>query len=250
MIFSGKLFSTYLMQQPLRHVAVVLAGGVGSRAGFDKPKQFLEVAGRTVLEHSVDAFERNAHIDQIIVVSNPLFVDDVKALAQRNRWTKLVAILEGGKERYDSSLQAIRYCQQSGEDVNLLFHDAVRPLVSQRIINDVCEALRFHCAVNVSVPVTDTIIFQRKGYIAGIPDRSQYHRSQTPQAFRLSIITEAYRRALLDPKFKVTDDCGVVKKYYPDEPIFLVDGDESNMKLTYRNDLFVLERLFALREKE
>lgn len=238
------------MQQPLRHVAVVLAGGVGSRAGFDKPKQFLEVAGRTVLEHSVDAFQRNAHIDQIIVVSNPLFVDEVKALAQRNNWTKLVAILEGGKERYDSSLQAIRYCQEAGEDANLLFHDAVRPLVSQRIINDVCEFLRYHCAVSVCVPVTDTIVLQRKGYIANIPDRTLYRRSQTPQAFRLSVIAEAYRCALLDPKFKVTDDCGVVKKYYPDEPIFLVDGDESNMKLTYRDDLFILERLFALRGKE
>ncbi len=236
------------MEQHIRHVAAILAGGVGSRAGFDKPKQFLEVAGRTILEHSVDAFERNAHIEEIVVVSNPLFVDEVKTLAQRNGWTKLTAVLEGGKERYDSSLQAIHHCQQACQEANLIFHDAVRPLVSQRIIDDVCEALRFHCAVDVCVPVTDTLLIERKGYVASIPDRKLYRRSQTPQAFRLSLIADAYRRALLDPKFKATDDCGVVKKYRPDEPIFLVEGDESNMKLTYHDDVSILEHLFSLKK--
>ncbi len=238
------------MQEHLRHVAVVLAGGVGSRTGFDKPKQFLELAGRTILEHSVDAFERNANIEEIVIVSNPQYVDEVKAIARRNRWTKLAAILKGGKERYDSSLEAIRFCQEACEDANLLFHDAVRPLVSQRIINDVCQALRLHSSVNVSVPVTDTLVIQRHGYIKSIPDRARYHRSQTPQAFRLSIIADAYRRALLDPKFKATDDCGVVMKYLPDEPIFLVDGDETNMKFTYHHDILLLEQLLKLRGEE
>ena len=128
-----------------------------------------------------------------------------------------------------------------------MFHDAVRPLVSQRIIDDVCEALKQYEAIDVTVPAVDTIIEAENDHIASIPDRSRLQRGQTPQAFRLSVIAEAYKRALNDPNFKVTDDCGVVVKYMPEVPVHLVAGEESNMKLTYKEDTFLLDKLFQLR---
>lgn len=230
----------------IRNIAIVLAGGVGSRLGLSTPKQFFKVAGKMVIEHTLDTFEHNTHIDEIVIVSNPVYVSDVENIVLRNGWKKVKKILKGGKERYDSSLSAI-HAYEGGEEVNLIFHDAVRPLVSQRIIDDVCEALKQYEAIDVTVPAVDTIIEAEGDHIASIPDRSRLQRGQTPQAFRLSVIAEAYNRALNDPNFKVTDDCGVVVKYMPEVPVHLVAGEESNMKLTYKEDTFLLDKLFQLR---
>ena len=230
----------------IRNIAIVLAGGVGSRLGLSTPKQFFKVAGKMVIEHTIDTFERNPHIDEIAIVSNPVYVPDVENIVLRNGWKKVKKILKGGKERYDSSLSAI-HAYEGGEVVNLVFHDAVRPLVSQRIIDNVCEALNTYQAIDVTVPAVDTIIEADGDHIAAIPDRSRLQRGQTPQAFRLSVISEAYKRAFNDPDFKVTDDCGVVVKYMPEVPVHLVAGEESNMKLTYKEDTFLLDKLFQLR---
>lgn len=233
-----------------QNIAIILAGGVGSRLGLSTPKQFFKVAGKTVIEHTVDAFEHNPHIDEIAIVSNPFYVADVENLVLRNAWRKVKKILKGGKERYDSSLAAIRAYEAghgAGDDTNLIFHDAVRPLVSQRVIDDVCHALAEHEAIDVAVPAVDTIIETSGGFISDIPDRSRLQRGQTPQAFRLRVIAEAYRRALADKHFRVTDDCGVVVKYMPETPVFLVHGEESNMKLTYKEDTYLLDKLFQLR---
>ena len=230
----------------IRNIAIVLAGGVGSRLGLSTPKQFFKVAGKMVIEHTLDTFEHNTHIDEIVIVSNPVYVSDVENIVLRNGWKKVKKILKGGKERYDSSLSAI-HAYEGGEEVNLIFHDAVRPLVSQRISDDVCEALKQYEAIDVTVPAVDTIIEAEGDHIASIPDRSRLQRGQTPQAFRLSVIAEAYKRALNDPNFKVTDDCGVVVKYMPEVPVHLVAGEESNMKLTYKEDTFLLDKLFQLR---
>ena len=230
----------------IRNIAIVLAGGVGSRLGLSTPKQFFKVAGKMVIEHTLDTFEHNTHIDEIVIVSNPVYVSDVENIVLRNGWKKVKKILKGGKERYDSSLSAI-HAYEGGEEVNLIFHDAVRPLVSQRIIDDVCEALKQYEAIDVTVPAVDTIIEAEGDHIASIPDRSRLQRGQTPQAFRLSVIAEAYKLALNDPNFKVTDDCGVVVKYMPEVPVHLVAGEESNMKLTYKEDTFLLDKLFQLR---
>lgn len=231
-----------------RNIAVILAGGVGTRLGLSTPKQFFKVAGKMVVEHTIDAFERNPHIDEIAIVSNPMLIAQFEDIVLNNGWTKVKKILKGGKERYDSSLSAIN--AYGNEAVNLIFHDAVRPLVSQRIINDVAEALHHHRAIDVAIPATDTIIDTEGDFIQGIPERSRLKRGQTPQAFDIDIIREAYDIALKDPQFKVTDDCGVVKKYLPTEPIFVVKGEETNMKLTYKEDTYIMDKFFQLRNSE
>ena len=224
----------------MKTIAVILAGGTGSRCGLDKPKQFFEYKGRTVLEYSVDAFHRHACVDEIIVVSNPDFLDETEKIVKRNAWPKVKSVVAGGKERYDSTLNALKAVKKSdgtADFCNILFHDAVRPFVSQRIIGDVCAALENHRAVNVTVPVTDTIVECDGDTMTAVPERSKLQRVQTPQGFRFDVIDEAYRRALRDENFKATDDCGVVFKYCPEVPIFLVRGEETNMKITYKEDL-------------
>lgn len=218
------------------NVAIILAGGSGSRVGGDRPKQFLEINGKMIIEHTIEVFMRNEHIDEIAIVSREDYVEDVKALVARRGYTKVRHVLCGGKERYHSSLAAL--AAYTDDNDRLLFHDCVRPLVSQRIINDCISALDRYEAVDVAVPATDTIIeVDDDGSICRIPQRSMLRNVQTPQGFRRGTIRRAFDLALNDPQFQPTDDCSVVFRYLPDTPIYVVDGEPTNIKITYKNDL-------------
>ena len=151
-------------------------------------------------------------------------------------------IVEGGSERYLSTLNAVAAYLDFPDDTNLIFHDAARPWVSQEVIDRVVKALEKHEAVGVGIPSTDTVWEVRQelsgdSFIARIPERRQMWRAQTPQAFRLWVIRDAYQRALQDPTFTATDDCGVVRKYLPEMKIHVVEGEERNRKITFPEDM-------------
>lgn len=228
------------------NIGVILAGGTGNRLGASIPKQFLKLGDRRVIEYTVDAFEKHSGIQEIAIVTHKDWKELVQKLIEINGWKKVRHILNGGNERYESSLAAIR--EYSGKDVNLLLHDSVRPLLSQRILTDICEALLKYEAINVTVPCTDTIVEVAGDCIASIPDRSKLNRGQSPQAFRIDVIEDAYDRAMKDPTFKTSDDCGVVCRYLPEVPVHIVRGEERNMKITYPEDLAFLELLLKQNE--
>lgn len=228
------------------NIAIILAGGSGERVGHNIPKQFLTVAGKEIIEHTIEAFAHHPLIDEVCIVTRPDYVMHVRDLVASKGLSKVKHVLEGGKERYDSSMAALRVYTDDNDC--LLFHDAVRPLVDERIITDCIEALRTCNAVDVAVHTTDTIIeVDSAECIRHIPNRQSLRNSQTPQCFRRSTICRAYQLALQDPAFTTTDDCGVVHRYLPEEPIRIVPGSTFNIKLTYAEDLSVLERLFQLR---
>ncbi len=230
------------------NIAVILAGGTGSRLGYSVPKQFYKVAGKMVIEHTIEVFETDPFIDEVAIVIHPSWMTQMEEIMLKHSWKKVKKVLQGGEERYLSSLSAIKAYEQY-PNCNLIFHDAVRPLVNHQIIKDVVEALKSHNAVDVAVPATDTIIeVDEKGeYITQIPKRKYLRRGQTPQGFKLNVIKKAYEIALQDPNFVSTDDCGTVIKYLPEEKVYVVSGLESNMKLTYKEDTFLLDKLFQLR---
>jgi 2-C-methyl-D-erythritol 4-phosphate cytidylyltransferase len=223
----------------------VLAGGVGTRVGLSIPKQLLKIAGKTVIEHTLSVFEAAAEVDEVVVLMTPGYVDDVNAIVSARGFRKVTAVIEGGETRNDSTRNALAHL--GDEECNVLFHDAVRPLVSQRIIRECVNALRTYEAVDVGIPSADTIVVvDDQEIITEIPDRSRLRRGQTPQGFRLSTIRRAYEIAWQDPDFKATDDCSVVLKYLPDVPIHMVEGAEQNMKVTAPVDLFIADKLFQL----
>ena len=132
-------------------------------------------------------------------------------------------------------------------DTKVLLHDAVRPLVSQRIISDCFDALDRYDAVDVAIPSADTIIeVDDNNLIRDVPRRSALRRGQTPQAFRCSVLKAAYEKASQDKGFVATDDCTVVLRYLPDVPIWVVEGDERNMKVTEPIDVYLADKLFQL----
>lgn len=230
----------------LRAVAVVLAGGTGSRIGLDVPKQLLKIAGRTIVEHTVEALHDSAGIDEIIVMMTPDFIPDVeRLLLNKGSLPKVTRVLPGGADRNASTRAALAALGE--QECNVLFHDAVRPLLPQRVVEDCLIALETYEAVDVAISSADTIIrVDESDHIVEIPERSRLRRGQTPQGFRLSTIRRAYELAAEDPDFHATDDCGVVLRYLPGLPIRVIVGDEQNMKVTYPIDLFLADKLFQL----
>jgi 2-C-methyl-D-erythritol 4-phosphate cytidylyltransferase len=230
------------------NIAVILAGGTGSRMGGSLPKQFLDLDGRPVIVHSIEAFDSHPAIDEVAVVIHPDWRGRMEEIVAQGHWQKVKKIIDGGSERYMSSLNAIMAYIDEPDDTNLLLHDAARPFLSADIIDRVVSALERHDAVGVAVPSTDTVwevhpdfiveqTTEISRFVARIPERKLMWRAQTPQAFRLPLIRDAYQRALQDPRFQATDDCGVVRKYMPGTKITVVEGNERNRKITFPEDL-------------
>ncbi len=226
----------------MKNIAVILAAGAGTRLGSELPKQFLPLAGKPVVEHSIEAFERCPQIDEVIVVTRPectALVEEIKA-----RHPKLSRILLGGRERYHSTLSALEACPPT--DCNIIIHDAARPLVSRRIIDDTLLWLERCEAVGVAVRCTDTVWQATDdGTIANIPERATLWNAQTPQAFRTDVLHRAFALALADPHMQPTDDCSVVKRYLPHVDIHIVEGEAQNIKITFSQDIALAERLLA-----
>lgn len=223
----------------MKNIAIILAGGTGSRVGGSTPKQFLPLEdGRSVLEHAIDAFEAASSVDEIAVVMHPEWIEEAEALREKNKWKKVMKVIPGGTERWESSYNAIK-AYEDQDDVALWLHDAARPFVSQAILANIAEALKKHVAVTVAIPVTDTLyrVESQESIVESIPLRSEFMRAQTPQACHLNTIKTAYEKALASGNIIATDDAGILHKYMPDTPIYIVSGDESNRKITYREDL-------------
>jgi 2-C-methyl-D-erythritol 4-phosphate cytidylyltransferase len=231
-----------------RNVAVILAGGSGSRFGLGYPKQFVKLAGRMVIEHTVQVFQEHEQIDAIVIVTRAEDSEDVLALARRNLWTKVDRVVCGGVDRFGSTLSAIECLSDHPADTKVLFHDSVRPLLAPSIVSECLTALDRYDAVDVVIPTADTVIqVGADGCLESIPRRDLLRRGQTPQGFRLGKLAEAYRRAIASGRRAFTCDCSVFKDMLPDDPIAVVEGSTTNIKITHADDLFIADKLFQCR---
>lgn len=227
-------------------VAVILAGGIGARVGLPIPKQLIPVAGKTSLEHTLGVFNSSSGIDSIIVMMEENHLGEATSLLISGRFPKLKAVLPGGSTRNDTTKAALAAI--ADDNTKVLFHDAVRPLVDHRIIQDCIDALDTYDAVDTAIASADTIIeVNAENCIAAIPRRSTLRRGQTPQAFRRGVLAEAYQIAAGDPNFEATDDCSVVLNYLPSTSIFVVNGSDANIKITEPVDIHIADKLFQLR---
>jgi len=242
----------------MRMVAVVLGGGTGQRLGAGMPKQLLTLGGQTLIERCVAAFEAAPGVDEILVVMASGYTRQVRELVAG--FQKVIGVIEGGATRPESTRAALAAIAEGGtgwvgyaggagwaggggSDCGVLLHDAARPLVDQKIIAACVAALEVHDAAGVAVPASDTMVLTENGVMHSVPPRERLFRCQTPQCFRLSVITRAHELAAADPEFAPTDDCGVVLRYLPGTAVHIVPGSERNMKITYPNDLAIAEAL-------
>lgn len=232
----------------MKNIAVILAGGVGSRMGLNYPKQFSKIAGKTALEHTINIFQKHQLINEIIVVTERNSYNKVESIVSNSNFTKVNRILFGGKERADSTLSAIMSLRGEDENTNIIIHDSVRPLLSSEVISKCIEKLKYYNAVDVAIPATDTIVHvdNETQEIINIPKRAEYYQGQTPQAFKLKTLRQAYE-IYQKSQIQGTCDCGIVLKTLPNEKIAIVEGSEKNIKLTRPTDLFIADKLFQSR---
>jgi 2-C-methyl-D-erythritol 4-phosphate cytidylyltransferase/2-C-methyl-D-erythritol 2,4-cyclodiphosphate synthase len=208
-----------------------VAAGRGDRLGAEKPKQFIEVGGRTLLQRSVAAFDQHPAIAHLVVVLAPGLVADGPSLT--GPVTRPCTFAEGGARRQDSVANGVA-AMPADVDV-VLVHDAARPFVDAALIDRVIEGVSTHGAAVPAIPVKDTVKrmdLQRKTVSATIP-RQEIWLAQTPQGFRRAVLTQVI--ALGQQSTVVTDEAMLAEQAGHD--VAIVDGDEGNMKITTPADL-------------
>ena len=226
-----------------RTIAVVLGADAGVLPGSDVPALLAPLAGRSLIEHPVAAFEQAPQVDEILVVVPPALAAEVRRLLAAGGYRKVSRVIDAGATRAESARRAIAALGEAGGI--LLIHDAARPLVSQRVIEDCVTALRTHDAVCAAVPAADTMVQVEKDLITERPRRDRLRRRQSPQGFRLPVIRRGYELALADPESEPADDCGIVLRYLPDVTVALVQGSEQSFPVTRPADLDIAETLLA-----
>lgn len=222
--------------------AAILAGGSGTRMGNpDKPKQFWMMADRPVLVHTVEKFCMVDEFAQIIVLPPASWLNQTTDIIKRYlpQFADRIVVVAGGAERNDTIMNAIAHIEATAglaDDDIIVTHDAVRPFVSFRIIEDNIAAAREYGACDTVIPATDTIVHSADGkIIADIPVRSEYYQGQTPQSFNALRLKALFDELAEADRAILTDACKIL--VLKGEPVALVQGDVANMKLTYTNDM-------------
>lgn len=223
--------------------AIVLSAGKGSRMKSDIPKQYMSLNDKPVIYYSLKAFE-DSPVSQIVLVTGK---EDVayceKEIVQKYRFKKVVAVVAGGAERYDSV-----YCGLlAAPDTDyVLIHDGARPMVDQKIINDSIECVKKAKACVVGMPSKDTIkISDEQNYAIDTPDRKTLWSIQTPQAFSYELICNAYSKLYKDIAQgkdipTITDDAMVVE-YATNQKVKLIEGNYENIKITTPEDILIAD---------
>ncbi len=227
--------------------AVIAAGGIGSRMGnLEKPKQYLTLKDKPIIVHTVEKFYVNSAFKKVIILCPDQWVSYTKnILAKHLPENDRVLVLKGGSTRNETIMNAVRYIEETDgldEETVIVTHDAVRPFVSARIIDENIDAALEFGATDTVVPATDTIVESiDKETISSIPDRNRLYQGQTPQAFKAKKLKELYESLTEDEKSILTDACKIfsMKGY----PVHLVQGEVHNIKITYPYDLRVAKAL-------
>ena len=220
--------------------AAVLAGGQGTRMGKDLPKQFLPIGGRPVLVHTLEAFLACSEIDPVLVVTPAEWISYTQELlAQAFASEPRLVVIQGGSDRSESLMQAIRWLsenEQLQEETILVSHDAVRPFVTPEVIAENIRVAKLEGAVMTVVPATDTIISSEDGHwISTVPDRRKMFQMQTPQTFHAAGFARCYQSLDDEARKRVTDASGVLMAC--GIPVAMVEGLKENLKITYPEDL-------------
>jgi len=220
--------------------AIVVAAGTSRRMG-GVDKIFTRIAGKPLLAHSVEVFQRCPSIDQVVIVLSEDKLEEGQRLAEEHRWSKVVEVCPGGVRRQDSvreGLKRLSGCRW------VVIHDGARPCLGVDLIERGLEEARQSGAAIAAIPVKDTIKVVSQSFVEETPVRQSLWAVQTPQVFRFDIIKEAYGRA----QGEVTDDATLVEqlgykvKVYP--------GSDTNIKVTTPEELSFAETILRSREQE
>lgn len=223
------------------NIALVLSGGTGSRLGTDIPKQYLEVNGKTVISYCLEVFENCPAISAVQIVAQ----EEWKELIGKSSLTKCKGFSTPGENRQLSILNGLKDIRQYAKnDDTVIIHDAARPLVSGQLIENVIEAAKVHDGAIPVLPMKDTVYFSEDGRkITSLLDRKSVVAGQAPEAFKLGAYYEANRKLLPDKILEINGSTEPAILAGLD--IAMIHGDESNFKITTREDLLRFEKMIS-----
>ena len=234
----------------MANIAMLIAGGSGSRMHQDIPKQFLTVNERPVIVYTLEAFERHPEIDVIAVVCIEGWEQVLWAYARQFSITKLQYVIPGGKNGQESIRNGVFELEKHFRPDDLvLIHDAIRPMVSAEIISDNIRVAReFGNAITV-IPCAEAMLQTENGLLSvGSVSRDSLRRTQTPQAFRIGDICSLHRRALEAGITNSVASCTL--KIEMGEQVFFSAGSEKNIKLTTVEDIDIFKALLAAKRSD
>ena len=227
--------------------AVIAAGGIGSRMGnVEKPKQYLKIKDKPIVAHTVEKFFVNDKFRKIIILTPAQWVNYTKELlAKYLPANDKVVVIKGGDTRNETIMNAVRYIEETDgldDDTVIVTHDAVRPFVTARIIDENIRFALEYGATDTVVAATDTIVESvDKQTISNIPDRKIMYQGQTPQSFKAKKLKELYESLSEEEKGILTDACKIFSM--KGCPVRLIRGEVHNIKITYPYDLRVAKAL-------
>ena len=231
---------------------LILAGGIGRRMGAEIPKQYLRIRGKAIISYTVAAFLASDKLEKVIVLVPEDWVEYTQGVFDADFGEEdQLLVIEGGELRNDTIMNGIKYIKENydfDEDTVVVTHDAVRPFVTQKIIDDNVAAMANYTACDTVVPATDTIV-ESTGHevISAIPNRANLYQGQTPQSFRLTKFEELYNSLSEEEKQSLTDAAKVF--VIKGEQVGLVEGDSANIKITYPSDSDLARSLLGAKER-
>jgi 2-C-methyl-D-erythritol 4-phosphate cytidylyltransferase len=226
---------------PEKRFAIIVAGGRGNRMNNEMPKQFLEIAGRPLLMHTVEAFYKFSPDLSIILVLPEDQIDYWSILCQNHGFNIPVHIQKGGKSRFQSVRNGLKSIDGEGL---VAVHDGVRPLVSNELIAASFLIAAMHGSAVAAVRLKESIRIIDKDSTRAV-DRARFRVIQTPQTFKVSLLKKAYE---IEEDESMTDDASVVER--AGHKISLFEGSYFNIKITTPEDLWMAEKLFGYQNKE
>ena len=223
--------------------AIVLSAGQGKRMGAPIQKQYIEIQGRPIIYYSLYVFEESNIIDDIILVVGHGQEDYVyDEIVRKYGFSKVRAIVPGGKERYDSVWNGLKIIRNGALGANagdgyVFIHDGARPFVDEAMLERAYDTVSRYRACVAGMPSKDTVkIVDEDGYAVNTPERKYVWNVQTPQVFETQLITEAYSRMMKKESIQVTDDAMAVEQEMQ-VPVKLFEGSYMNIKITTPEDL-------------
>jgi 2-C-methyl-D-erythritol 4-phosphate cytidylyltransferase len=233
----------------MKNYVILLAGGVGSRMGANVPKQFLEVNGKPIIVYTIENFQRNEQIEKIVVVCIKDWIDYVKELVEKYNLTKVEWITEGGNCGHDSIRNGVFFLRDKIEpDDFIIVHDAVRPILPQKAIDEVLRVAHEKGNASSSIACHPPIVYT-EDHESGITDIDREHVMLTasPQAFRYSLALKCYDLAEKEDKHDFTFTSSLLIHY--NERVYFARGTTSNIKITRKEDLALFGALLTVPEE-
>ena len=222
----------------MRIVAVIPAGGKGTRSGFNIPKQYLRIKGKELITYTLEVLQKNRSVDEIIISADPFYFKLLNKIKKKYSFSKLSGIVKAGKERQDSVYNGLNSLSASSGDL-ILVHDAVRPLLPAKILSDAIKTAIEKGNTVVCLKTKDTLI-RGSDLVEKYLDRDEVCYVQTPQIFEYSLLKKAMDKAFKD-KFRGTDESMLVRRL--NEKINIVEGSVFNFKVTSQEDIKLLSKL-------